>query len=166
MSDLVKHILVPTDFSTHSAHALTYAAGLAGRLGATIDLLHVVNDPFLGAAWSPEVFVAEPTDLVTDLARRAEAQLLALKPLAAREGAPVHTIVLAGPPERAIVEYAKTGHIDLIVMGTHGRSGLSHALLGSVTERVLRRAPCAVLTLKDIPEQTPQFMPQSSTAVV
>jgi universal stress protein A len=67
----------------------------------------------------------------------------------ATHGFIVDTAVITGPPARAIVEHASAGHFDLIVMGTHGRTGLSHALLGSVAERVVQKAPCPVLTVRE-----------------
>jgi nucleotide-binding universal stress UspA family protein len=166
MSDLVSRILVPIDFSTHSEQALVYAGRLAARLGASIQLLHVVDDPFLAGAWSPEVFVADPSDVLAELRRGAAAHLAELAERLSVSGAPVHTAVLTGHPARTIVEYTEREGIDLIVMGTHGRTGLSHALLGSVAERVVRRAPCAVLTLKDVPQRARHTAPQLAAVVV
>jgi nucleotide-binding universal stress UspA family protein len=148
VSHSITRVLVPTDFSESSAEALEYAAQLAARIGARIEVLHVVDDPVASGAWNPDIFSGEISrfmdDLVEDVHRRLDTLVQHLSgSLAPR------TVVLRGQPARTIVDYARTGAFDLIVMGTHGRSGLSHALRGSVAEHVLRSAPCAVLTLKD-----------------
>jgi len=149
MSETITRILVPTDFSPHSDAALEYAVALARRLDATIGLLHVVDDPFLSGAWSPDAFVPNATeflaDLVADARRRVDDSVARI----AAQGIPTDAAVVTGPPVRMIVEHARTGEFDLIVMGTHGRTGLAHAVLGSVAERVLRSAPCAVLSVKE-----------------
>ena len=148
MSKPIARILVPTDFSRHSEAALAYAAGLARQLGATIELLHVVDDPFLSGAWSPDVYVPNATELLRDLAADARKRLDDAAARIAAHGITTGVSVLTGPPVRIIVEHAATGEFDLIVIGTHGRTGLSHAILGSVAERVLRTAMCPVLTVR------------------
>jgi universal stress protein A len=148
VSQSITRILVPTDFSEPAAQTLEYAARLAVRIGATMEVLHVVDDPVASGAWNPDIFPTEigrfMDDLVKDVRRRLDALVRQLPGnLAPR------TVVLSGQPARTIVDYARTGAFDLIVMGTRGRRALSHALRGSIAEHVLRTAPCAVLTLKD-----------------
>jgi nucleotide-binding universal stress UspA family protein len=147
MIDL-RRILVPTDFSKHSQRALTYAAALAEKFGAEIFLLHVVQD---FAVFLPDTVTASPPplpppDQVNSAVREALERTV-------REGnlkhLRVHTEAREGTPYHEIVTYAGENDIDLIIMGTHGRTGLAHLLLGSVTERVVRRSPCPVLTVRD-----------------
>ena len=147
MTDTITKILVPVDFSPHAERAFCYATTLAHRLGATLSLVHVVEDPFATGAWSAEIYVPNVPELLGNLISGAEGQLATLKESAAALGVIADTAVITGRPAHAIVEHAKDGGFDLIVMGTHGRTGLSHVLMGSVAERVVRKAPCPVLTM-------------------
>lgn len=136
-------IIVPTDFSYASDAALGYARMLAARFGASLHLLHVVDEP---GSWS-EVYAAIPEiqlRLSADAARRLEAMAACLPP-------PLHatSAVVCGAPVPSIVKAAESRGADLIVMGTHGRRGMGHLLLGSVAERVVRLAPCPVLTVRE-----------------
>jgi nucleotide-binding universal stress UspA family protein len=88
-------------------------------------------------------------ELLNDLIRAAETQMAEHKKQLAAHGFLIETLVITGRPASAIVEEASAGRFDLIVMGTHGRTGLTHALLGSVAERVVQKAPCPVLTVRD-----------------
>lgn len=140
----VRRILVPVDFSDAASAVLQYAMDIARDRGAEITLLHVVGvavapfDPAYGVAADPRVLL--------DLQRGAE---VALADMAAKfEGARVHTRILTGSPSREIVRLAKEMKADLVVIGTHGRTGLRHVFLGSVAENVVRLAPCPVLTLR------------------
>jgi universal stress protein A len=135
-------IIVPTDFSYTSDAALGYARMLAARFGASLHLLHVVDEP---GSWS-EVYAAIPEirlRLSADAARRLEAMAACLRPLQATSA------VVCGAPVPTIVKVAESKGADLIVMGTHGRRGVGHLLLGSVAERVVRLAPCPVLTVRE-----------------
>jgi universal stress protein A len=139
-------ILVPTDFSPVADNSLQMAADLSRRYEAPITLLHV---------WEPEVFSVPNGPLLFDPSQRLrlvthfnsllERARQALTSAGVRE---VVTAVAEGPSAATIADFAKTGAFDLIVMGTHGRTGLAHALLGSVAERVVRLAPCSVLTTR------------------
>jgi nucleotide-binding universal stress UspA family protein len=149
MTEAITRILVPVDFSAHSEKAVRYATTLASRLGARVSLLHVVEDPFVTGAWRAEAFVPNMPELLDELIRVAQAQISELKTRLASQGVVVETAVITGQPARSIVEHASTGGFDLIVMGTHGRTGLSHTLVGSIAERVVQRAPCAVLTVRE-----------------
>ena len=148
MTSTIKRILVPTDFSVYSDTAIHYAAGLAGHFGATLELIHVVEDPFLSGAWSAEAFIGGADNLLEEVTESAKIRLAAVAAALAATGIAAEITVVSGPPSAGIVERARDGHCDLIIMGTHGRTGLSHVVLGSVAERVQRTAPCAVLTVK------------------
>ena len=150
MTESLNRILVPVDFSAHSEKAVRYATTLANKFGARVSLIHVVEDPFVTGAWQAEAFVPNIPELLNDLIKAAQVQMGELKKHLAAHGFVVETAVITGQPARAIIEQASTGKYDLIVMGTHGRTGLFHALLGSVAERVVQKAPCAVLTVRDV----------------
>ncbi len=144
----VKRILVPVDFSTDSLHALRYARDLLTQLRAELVVLHVVDQTYL--AGTPELYVANP-----QLARLLDEQWRAgsghVEQLAAelkKKGLRVRALAKRGAPAQVIVETAKRTATDLIVMGTHGRTGLAHVLIGSVAEKVVRAAPCPVLTVR------------------
>ena len=149
----ITRVLVPTDFSAASDAALTYARSLARQFGASIHLVHVFEDPFTSGAFVGDGTVMMPLDLRQTLEGAAREQLTA------RHAEHVGTLplsstdLLMGSPARRIVEHAKETNADLIVMGTHGRGGLEHLLLGSVAEKVIRTASCPVLTVR---EPTPQ----------
>jgi nucleotide-binding universal stress UspA family protein len=146
MIDL-RRILVPTDFSKHSENALTYATALAEKFGAELYLLHVVQDL---ALYVPDALalgapVSPPMEQFTTAAQAALSRLIAdnqLNRFRARAE------VREGTAFYEIIRYAREADIDLIVMGTHGHTGLAHVLLGSVTEKVVRKAPCPVLTVR------------------
>jgi nucleotide-binding universal stress UspA family protein len=147
MIDL-RRILVPTDFSKHSQNALRYAAALAEKFGARICLLHVVQDL---AVFIPDMITVAPPILpapeqMTSAVRDAFDRLVKENQL---EHLTVDREVREGNPFAEIVRFAREQSIDLIVMGTHGHTGLAHMLLGSVTEKVVRKAPCPVLTVRD-----------------
>ena len=136
---LLKHVLVATDFGAASDAALTYGRALAKRFGAQLHLLHAAENDFLHAT------ATDPHVLKAGVARQLEERLTA-EDRAERSACAV--IKTADQPSDAIVGYAKAARIDLIVMGTHGRTGVSHMLVGSVAERVVRTAPCPVLTVR------------------
>jgi nucleotide-binding universal stress UspA family protein len=141
---LPKHILVPTDLSLGAEHALDYACELARTLGAEIHLLNVVSIPALGV---PELGVALTSTMIDRLVVENQTALddLARTRCSAQLG---QVLIKAGDAREMINQTAVELGVDLIVMGTHGRRGLSRALLGSVTEAVVRSAPCAVLTVR------------------
>jgi universal stress protein A len=148
MTNTITNILVPVDFSPHAEHAFTYAATLAERFGAKLALLYVVDDSFATGGWSSEIYVPNVPELMENLIADADRRLATLKASAAALGLTAETAVIRGRPAHAIVEHAQNGGFDLIVMGTHGRTGMSHVVMGSVAERVLRKAPCPVLTVR------------------
>ena len=140
-----KRILVPTDFSATSARALEYAGVLAKAFGASLHLLHVVAFP-LGTTATPEGYWIEFSGLRQQMREDGERQIAELA--AKLPGIKVATEVLDGQSPASVITKAATDHgAQLIVMGTHGHGGLTHLLLGSVAERVVRTAPCPVLTV-------------------
>ena len=148
MTESIARILVPVDFSLHSDRALAYATTLAGRMDATLVFLHVVEDPIATDAWSAEVYLPNIHELRELQIEHATQRLDALRAAAGAGGVTAEAAVLPGQPARTIVEHALTGGFDLIVMATQGRAGLSHLLLGSVAEYVVRHAACPVLTVR------------------
>ena len=143
-------ILVPTDFSEHSSRALGYAAALARRLGAKLVLLHVVPSEALDSLAKAHV-PPYPVDLVyEDLGHQVRGQFVERVAPEVRRTLETETLVLPGVPFLEILHVARVKRVDLIVMATHGRTGLSHALMGSVTEKVIRRAPCPVLSIRPV----------------
>jgi len=168
--DAFNRILVPVDFSAHSDLALCYATTIANRFGASVEALHVVEDPFVSGAWSTGAIAPNIPELLADLVRVARAKLDDMSTAAANEGmrltSTILTTVATGEPADSISCYATTGKFDLIVMGTHGRRGLSHALMGSVAERVVRKAPCPVLTVREMTPDAREEAPVVSAAAV
>jgi nucleotide-binding universal stress UspA family protein len=143
-------LLAPTDFSEYSSRALGHAAELARQFGAKLVLLHVVPSEALESLSKAHV-PAHPVDLVVeDLGRKAREQFVEHVAPEVRKGLETEILVLPGVPFLEILHVAHVKRVDLIVMATHGRSGLSHALMGSVTEKVIRRAPCPVLSIRPV----------------
>jgi len=159
-------ILVPVDFSDYSASALRYTAGIAARFASSIIVLHVIARettahamqqrlghsavPWLGplaAESAPDIPADVAEEVVIDLRERAYTALQAFLPAQFARYA-VELRVVVGQPFERILEVAVREHMALIVLGTHGRTGLAHAIMGSVAERVVRLAPCPVLTVK------------------
>ncbi len=143
----LKRILLPTDFSEQSGEATRYACAFAEQFQAELHVLHVVEKL---AATIPEAVVEMATALENYLEvaeTKALAQLTKVLEPGWEQGKHVTLATRTGLAFLKIIEYAKEHEIDLIVMGTHGRTGLSHVLMGSVAERVVRMAPCPVLTV-------------------
>jgi nucleotide-binding universal stress UspA family protein len=144
----IHQVLAPTDFSRHAEAAVRFACGLAQRLGADLHLLHVLPDvvpvgpdPMLAPSLPPEYYSETENQSLEALGKVVNPAW----------GCPtnVQTAVRWGGAVEGIVGYATDMNIDLIVIATHGRTGLSHALLGSVAERIVREAPCPVLTIRE-----------------
>ncbi len=150
----IQKILHPTDLSENSRPALTMACEWAQRFGAELHLLHVVDGitnphPYLGPPFN------EAAAWETMIRQKANT---ALKEWPLPEGysaLKVVRVMHTGSPVLNVVQYAKDIGSDVIVMGTHGRTGFSHLFLGSVAENVVRRAPCSVLTVRPNVESTP-----------
>jgi nucleotide-binding universal stress UspA family protein len=144
----IKEVLVPTDFGEAADSALAYGQELARRFGATLHVVHIAQNIYL-QAFGAETYAAMAPRLQEQLEREARAQLDALLADADKTYPPTKSAVMtSSTPAYAIVDYAKEHEIDLIVMGTHGRGALAHVVMGSVAERVVRSAPCPVLTVR------------------
>jgi nucleotide-binding universal stress UspA family protein len=141
-----KRILIPLDFGEPARHALEHAGAIAERFEASLDLLHVVPNPYLDDPAG--LYLPLPPTYLNELVNDAQKRLGSALATADQERFNARIIVKVGDPVVQIVEYAQVEPIDLIVMGTHGRSGAAHLFLGSVAERVVRTAPCPVLTVR------------------
>lgn len=167
MKRTLDRILVPTDFSPHSAEALQVAATIGERFSSTLSILHVISkdveehamhahlgyrsSPLLGYfSETPEVPADVQETITIDLRDRARTAIQEFIPSDLKYQ-PLEFLVAVGVPYEQILQTATDQDADLIVMGTHGRTGLFHTLLGSVAERVLRLAACPVLTVKATP---------------
>lgn len=143
-----KRILWPTDFSELSLHGGRYALGLCKQFGAELHIVHIVPPPL-----SPDVSLVVPAEVPT---AHSETELIEASQEALDQLIDGHfsgyeqlvTKVFVGNPWPSICRYAKDNDIDLIVITTHGRTGLSHVLIGSTAERIVQHAPCPVLTVK------------------
>jgi len=144
----LKKILVATDFSEPSDAALAYGRELARTFGASLTVLHIVDNILTRAYGAEGVVLADP-ELQREIETSAQRQVDAVlfdedrKMLGA-----VGLVITSNSPSAAIVTYARDASIDLIVMGTHGRGAIAQLLMGSVAERVVRIAPCPVLTVR------------------
>jgi nucleotide-binding universal stress UspA family protein len=148
----LKKILVPTDFSEHSAKAVRYAAELAAKYGAELHLFHSVETIPIAYTEGPYV----PTEVVAEMEAAAVKRLDEVK-IESADDLQVVRKVVQGQPFIEIVRYATDNMTDLIVIGTHGRGAIAHMLLGSVTEKIVRKAPCSVLVVRS--EQHDFVMP-------
>lgn len=145
----IRTILAPTDFSHHAEEALRYACGLAERFDAALHLLHILPDIVVPVGPDPSLIPAFPPEYYAENETRAtEALRKAIDPAWGRPSK-VETGVRWGDAVEGIVGYAADQKIDMIVIATHGRTGLSHVLLGSVAEHIVREAPCPVLTIRN-----------------
>jgi nucleotide-binding universal stress UspA family protein len=141
----IKRIVVATDFSELSGEAIETAIGLAQEFGATLDLVHVAPD--LAMALPPPMDVItlplDPAARLEEASRRISGEEQRIR----GQGVACESTVLAGRSDTEIVAHAEKTHADLIVIGTHGRGPIGHALLGSVAEKVVQHAHCPVLTV-------------------
>ena len=153
MRKQIAKILVPTDFSEQARAAFEYAVFLASKVGASIELLHVWEAP---RYVSPDLMLAVPgwSAVTVEQFSRAQAakELEGFMGKVEHSGVPVKILMEVGDPAATIVRTAKQNDADLIVMGTHGRSGMARLFLGSVAEKVVTHAECPVMTLR-IPEE-------------
>lgn len=141
-----KKILVPVDFSTHSEEAMRAAADLAKRYAGTVTLAYVY-EPMQYAL--PEGYILYTPDQVSKMTSAFKERLDRAEQAMKELGAPtVEARLLEGIVAHELAELARNEAFDLIVMGTHGRTGVKRALMGSVADRVLRSAPCPVLVVK------------------
>ena len=148
MAPTVNRILVPTDFSETADKALAYAKDLAPKLGASLHLVHIYRDPY-AVACTPEVYAPVPADVRERAIEEARERLFERLDADEEQRFRGSRGIIRGLIAPQIVDYAANNDIDLIVMGTHGRRGVAHMLLGSVAEHVVRTAACPVLTVRD-----------------
>jgi nucleotide-binding universal stress UspA family protein len=144
----LKKILVATDFSEPSDAALAYGRELARTFDASLTVLHVVDNILTRGYGVDGVVLADPElqrEIETSAQRQVDASLFDED---RRELGAVGLVITSNSPSAAIVTYARDASIDLIVMGTHGRGAIAQILMGSVAERVVRFAPCPVLTVR------------------
>jgi nucleotide-binding universal stress UspA family protein len=148
----LQKILYPTDFSDLSVYALRYARNFAEVFSAELHVLHVVDEAYQNwVTMGPSTIPVGPT--AQEMVALARQQMDAFMAERLKDvEVPVVARVLLGRPYPMILDYASQQHVDLIVIATHGRGALTHMLLGSVTEKVVRKAPCPVLTVRH-PEQ-------------
>jgi len=147
---MFSRILVPTDFSPPSAAALEYARILAAKFGASLRILHVIDDPTGSSEFVADGYAPSTDDIRSSLLEQARTRLDHLMNLVDRSRYHAHADAVLGMPAAAIVDYASATGSELIVMGTHGRTGLAHLLMGSVAEQVVRTAFCPVLTVRQV----------------
>lgn len=144
----ISKILVPTDFSEPSEVALRYGKELAAGFNASLHVMHVVEDSALFAYASIEGSAPLGYNLLEDMTTQARKRLDEVLSAAEREALKAELVVVNGSPFVEIVRYARDRQVDLIVMATHGRGAIAHMLMGSVAEKVVRKAPCPVLTVR------------------
>jgi nucleotide-binding universal stress UspA family protein len=153
----LKKILVPTDFSKGSENALRYGCELAAKFGGELHLLHIMQE----TVGDFDYFYAVSGNFFEEMREDAQRRMDAVLDPAWNGGKGVKRVVTSGTPFREILRYAKQNEIDLIVMGTHGRGAITHMLMGSVAEKVVRMAACPVLTVRH-PEH--EFLSDESVA--
>lgn len=142
----VRKILFPTDFSSCSDAAIDVLVALATQMNASITAVHVVHVPEQFGPY--EAWVYDRLEVEKAIVKETQAHLEKYVQEKIPKSIPTDWRVLTGPPDLEIAGFAKTGGFDLVVMGTHGRGGVSHLLIGSVAEKVVRRCPCPVLTVR------------------
>jgi nucleotide-binding universal stress UspA family protein len=140
----IRHILVAHDFEPDADAALDYALALAKPLGARVTIIHTFEAPPVGA---PEVLVVLP-EWIAQVSQAARGSLDRILERASGKEVPVDSELRQGSPWHEVGAFAKERQVDLIVVGTHGRKGLPRALLGSVSEKIVRTAPCPVLVVR------------------
>lgn len=145
----VNHILVPVDFSSDSANAIDMAIELAQKLAARITLLHVIHEVYVGVG---EMAAALPPSYIEDIEEEVGKEIQTCVTKVTQAGVQADSVVVHGVPFQCILDTVEDQKIDLIVMGTHGRTGLKHVLLGSVAEKVIRLSPCPVLVTRPAPD--------------
>jgi nucleotide-binding universal stress UspA family protein len=142
----LRKILVPTDFSDGARHALVYGISFAREYEAELLLLHVVET--VAAPYASDLFPVPMAEVFHELSAYARGELQKLAEHAGAKGVNARTLVVQGKPSLEIMRVAREETSDMIVLGTHGKGVLDQALFGSTTERVVRKAPCPVLTVR------------------
>ncbi|HOX39533.1 MAG TPA: universal stress protein [Candidatus Brocadiia bacterium] len=150
----INKILMPTDFSDNAGVAIPYALEIARRYNAELHIVTVLDTRTFDTFACPI-----PGDFLSAATQEADKYLTQLVSSIDTQGVAVKAVSLAGVPFVEIIGYARQESVDLIIVATHGRSGITHAILGSVTEKIVRKAPCPVLTVNagrkdEIPAQS------------
>ncbi len=142
----IKKVLCPVDYSVCSQEAFKYAAHIARTESAKLYLVHVIDVRSFGHESPLDSDVPKPSE---DAIRRIKEDLTK-KAADEVEGVEIEPVVVVGVPVKVILSVAEERKVDMIVMGTHGRTGIPHVIIGSVAENVVRKAPCPVLTIRHV----------------
>ncbi len=142
----IKTILFPTDFSNGARAAMDHAISLAKDYNAKLILLYVIQDISIAEWYIPSSISV--TDLVEDMQKSAWNEMEKWNAEVAAQVKDVEKMVVRGVPFVEIIKTAKSKNVDMIVIGTHGRTGIDHMLFGSTAEKVVRKSPCPVLTVR------------------
>ena len=144
----IKRVLVPVDFSGDSLNALAYARELVKPFNAEVVLVHVIEPIYYAAP--ADMYMTSPNlaTLIDEQQRVATQQLKRIATDLEKQGHRVRTVLKSGSPAQVIIDSAQRTGTDLIIMATHGHTGLAHLFMGSVAEKVVRSATCAVLTVR------------------
>lgn len=145
----IRAVLAPTDFSHHAERAVRYACEFAEKFGATLHLLHVLPEVIAPIGPDPSLVTALPVEYYRDAEADSLAALRKMIDSSWTAPAQVEAAVLWGDPVDGITTYSKDHAIDIVVVATHGRTGLRHVLLGSVAERLVRESLCPVLSIRN-----------------
>ena len=141
----IQKILVTTDFSDYSRYAFKHAVTIAEKFNAELIVIHVIQPAITPADYA---WVAPPPNLLTEHEAHCRESMTRMVKELIPEGIKTDILLTHGAPFREIIDAGRKRNIDLIVMATHGLGGLSHVLFGSTTEKVVRKSPCPVLTIR------------------
>jgi len=142
----LQKILVPTDFSDYSRLSLQYGLSFCKEYEAQMILLHVIEDPFYPSTGAS--FGFDMDDFFRKMEKEAQDRLSEMVPPELEKVTRIERVVTRGTPFLEIIRISREQEVDMIVLATHGRTGLAHVLMGSVTEKVVRKAPCPVLVVR------------------
>lgn len=144
----INKILMATDFSENSKWALTYAISIARKYGAQLTILHIIQPPNYPLGMYAEISFDAMDKFNRNISEVTEKEMKNLCAKELGDFKDYDTLILSGTPFLEILRVAKEKDVDLIVVGTHGRTGLDHVLFGSTAEKVVRKAPCPVLSVR------------------
>lgn len=146
MKHVVDKILLPTDFSEHGKYAVPWAVDMAQKYGAELHVIHVFDEGAFEAFYFN--YAGETEEYFEKVRRGFQEEVDNYLADFDTDGLSIVPVLSNGNPFVEVVKYAKENGVDIIVMGTHGRTGMAHALLGSIAEKVVRKAHCPVLTVR------------------
>jgi nucleotide-binding universal stress UspA family protein len=144
----IKRILFATDFSENSKWAFTYALSFARKYDATLYILHVIQPPSYPLGMYAEISFDAMDEFSRNMGQAAEKEMKNLRETELGDFTNYEILIITGTPFLEIIKAAREKEVDLIVLGTHGRTGLDHVLFGSTAEKVVRKAPCPVLSVR------------------